>query len=88
MTRMIRSFEGVVPHLERLYQESESELTKNRLKAFMNPKPVPRGLQNVMEMGINYVRENIVLPVLGPSGERQRLLRITGVPRGMDAVRT
>ena len=39
MTRMIRSFEGVVPHLDRLYQESESELTKNRLKAFMSPQP-------------------------------------------------
>jgi excinuclease ABC subunit A len=28
-----------MPNLERLYQESESEFTKNRLKAFMNPQP-------------------------------------------------
>ncbi len=33
-----RPFEGVVPHLERLYRESESEFTKNRLKAFMSPQ--------------------------------------------------
>ncbi|HKQ40410.1 MAG TPA: excinuclease ABC subunit UvrA, partial [Verrucomicrobiae bacterium] len=33
-----RPFEGVIPNLERLYQESESEFTRNRLKAFMNPQ--------------------------------------------------
>jgi excinuclease ABC subunit A len=32
-----RPFEGVIPNLERLYAESESEFTRNRLKAFMNP---------------------------------------------------
>jgi excinuclease ABC subunit A len=31
-------FEGVAPNLERLYQESESEFTRNRLKAFMSPR--------------------------------------------------
>ncbi|MSU63527.1 MAG: excinuclease ABC subunit A [Pedosphaera sp.] len=34
-SKISRPFEGVVPNLERLYQESESEFTKNRLKAFM-----------------------------------------------------
>lgn len=34
-----RPFEGVIPNLERLYRESESDYTKNRLKAFMNPRP-------------------------------------------------
>jgi len=34
-----RVFEGIIPNLERLYVESESEFTKNRLKAFMNPEP-------------------------------------------------
>ncbi|MBM3822503.1 MAG: excinuclease ABC subunit UvrA [Verrucomicrobia bacterium] len=34
-----KSFEGVVPNLERLYVESESEFTRNRLKAFMAPRP-------------------------------------------------
>jgi excinuclease ABC subunit A len=29
----------VIPNLERLYAESESEFTRNRLKAFMNPQP-------------------------------------------------
>ena len=33
-----RPFEGVLPNLERLYQESESEFTKNRLKSFMSPQ--------------------------------------------------
>ncbi|MBI3415649.1 MAG: excinuclease ABC subunit UvrA [Verrucomicrobia bacterium] len=32
-----RPFEGVIPNLERLYTESESEFTRNRLKAFMAP---------------------------------------------------
>jgi excinuclease ABC subunit A len=39
MSTVKRPFEGVVPNLERLYTESESEFTKNRLKAFMNPQP-------------------------------------------------
>ncbi|HWF17911.1 MAG TPA: excinuclease ABC subunit UvrA, partial [Verrucomicrobiae bacterium] len=38
MSTMTRPFEGVVPNLERLYQESESEFTKNRLKGFMSPQ--------------------------------------------------
>lgn len=38
-SKVKRPFEGVIPNLERLYQESESEFTKNRLKGFMNPQP-------------------------------------------------
>ncbi len=34
-----RTFEGIIPNLQRLYLESESEFTKNRLTAFMNPQP-------------------------------------------------
>src|SRR5215475_4901351 len=37
-SKITRPFEGVVPNLERLYQESESEFTKNRLKSFMSPQ--------------------------------------------------
>ena len=37
-SKVARPFEGVVPNLERLYQESESEFTRNRLKAFMSPQ--------------------------------------------------
>jgi excinuclease ABC subunit A len=33
-----KQFEGVIPNLERLYQESESEFTRNRLKGFMSPQ--------------------------------------------------
>ncbi len=39
VSKMVRPFEGIVPNLERLYQESESEFTKNRLKGFMSPQP-------------------------------------------------
>jgi len=38
MSKIKRPFEGVIPNLERLYQESESEFTRNRLKAFMAPQ--------------------------------------------------
>jgi excinuclease ABC subunit A len=34
-----KPFEGIIPNLERLHAETESEFTKNRLKAFMNPQP-------------------------------------------------
>jgi len=37
-SKITRPFEGVVPNLDRLYHESESEFTKNRLKAFMAPQ--------------------------------------------------
>ena len=38
-SKVQRPFEGVIPNLERLYSESESEFTRNRLKGFMNPQP-------------------------------------------------
>ncbi|HVV73945.1 MAG TPA: excinuclease ABC subunit UvrA, partial [Verrucomicrobiae bacterium] len=38
MSKISRLFEGVLPNLERLYQESESEFTRNRLKGFMSPQ--------------------------------------------------
>src|SRR5207237_2516345 len=37
-SKITRPFEGVIPNLERLYQESESEFTRNRLKGFMGPE--------------------------------------------------
>ena len=38
VSKLKRAFEGVLPNMERLYQESESEFTRNRLKAFMSPQ--------------------------------------------------
>jgi len=38
MSTVKRVFEGIIPNLERLYAESESEFTRNRLKAFMAPE--------------------------------------------------
>jgi excinuclease ABC subunit A len=39
MSKITRPFEGVIPNLQRLYAESQSEFTRNRLKAFMSPCP-------------------------------------------------
>jgi len=39
MSKVNRPFEGILRNMERLMEESESEFTKNRLKAFMNPYP-------------------------------------------------
>ncbi len=38
LSKTTRPFEGVIPNLQRLYQETESEFTRNRLKSFMNPR--------------------------------------------------
>ncbi len=38
MSKICRPFEGVIPNLQRLYAESESEFTRNRLKGFMSPQ--------------------------------------------------
>jgi excinuclease ABC subunit A len=37
--RTARPFEGLVPQMERLYQETESEFTRNRIRAFMTRVP-------------------------------------------------
>ena len=39
ISRVQKTFEGIIPNLRRLYAESESEFTKNRLTGFMNPQP-------------------------------------------------
>ena len=36
VSKLTKPFEGVIPNLERLYVESESEFTRNRLKAVMS----------------------------------------------------
>jgi excinuclease ABC subunit A len=38
-TKARRPFEGLVPQMERLYQETESEFTKNRIRSYMNRRP-------------------------------------------------
>ncbi len=37
-SKLTKPFEGVIPNLERLYVESESEFTRKRLKACMSPR--------------------------------------------------
>ncbi len=38
-TRVSKPFEGLVPQMTRLYEETESEFTRSRIRAFMSPKP-------------------------------------------------
>ena len=38
--------------------------------AFSRAKVVPRGLQNVMEAGVDFIRNQIILEVIGPDGLR------------------
>ncbi|HEY3022112.1 MAG TPA: F0F1 ATP synthase subunit A, partial [Actinomycetota bacterium] len=38
--------------------------------AFRKPQIVPSGLQNLMEVGILFVRDNIARPMIGPEGDR------------------
>jgi excinuclease ABC subunit A len=38
-TKSVRPFEGVIPNLRRLFQETESEFTKKRIKSFMSSQP-------------------------------------------------
>ncbi len=39
--KMSKKFEGVIPNLERLYQETDSEFTKSRLQQYMVGMPCP-----------------------------------------------
>ena len=38
--------------------------------AFRTPKVVPGRLQSLMEMGLSFVREQVAIPMLGPSSDR------------------
>jgi excinuclease ABC subunit A len=37
--KIIKPFEGLVPQMQRLYEETESEFTRNRIRAFMTREP-------------------------------------------------
>jgi len=37
--KIARPFEGLVPQMQRLYEETESEFTRNRIRSFMTRKP-------------------------------------------------
>jgi len=65
MSKITRPFEGVLPNLERLLQESESEFTKNRVKAFMSPQfcDVCSGRR---------LRPEILAVTLGSAADRER----------------
>ena len=37
--KVSKPFEGLVPQMQRLYQETESEFTRNRIRSFMTREP-------------------------------------------------
>jgi excinuclease ABC subunit A len=68
-SKALRPFEGVIPNLERLYSESESEFTRNRLKGFMNPQPCDACGGRRLKPEILAVRLGVALPANTPPAE-------------------
>ena len=81
MSTVKRPFEGVIPNLERLYHESESEFTKNRLKGFMAPQECD-GCQS------QRLRPEILAVTLGGEALSEQVTRtgVSGKDRGKSAV--
>jgi excinuclease ABC subunit A len=73
VSKITRPFEGVIPNLERLYQESESEFTRNRLKAFMSP-------QFCDFCGGRRLKPEILSVRLGDAADAERFARPAGNP--------
>jgi len=63
-SKLKKPFEGVLPNLQRLYAESESEFTRNRLKACMSPRPCDACGGRRLKPEILAVRLGSVDPVL------------------------
>ncbi len=68
VSKIRRPFEGVIPNLQRLYQETESEFTRNRLKGFMSPQfcDVCTGRR---------LKPEILAVRLGSTADRQHLVK-------------
>jgi excinuclease ABC subunit A len=66
-SKVSRPFEGVIPNLERLYAESESEFTRNRLKGFMNPQHCEACGGRRLKPEILAVRLGVALPTPNPN---------------------
>jgi excinuclease ABC subunit A len=57
-----RPFEGLVPQMERLYEETESEFTRNRIRAFMTRVPCQTC------QGARLKPEILAVTIKGPAG--------------------
>ena len=95
MSTVKRVFEGVLPNLERLYVESESEFTRNRLKAFMSPQFCDACDGKRLRPEILAVTLGVggpLTPALSPSeGEREtrsKSSRESGTARNLEERRT
>ena len=72
-SKIVRAFEGVIPNLERLYQESESEFTRNRLKAFM-------ASQDCDACGGRRLKPEILAVTLGQSNLKSQISNLPRFP--------
>lgn len=68
VSKIRRPFEGVIPNLRRLYQETESEFTRNRLKGFMSP-------QFCDACSGRRLKQEILAVRLGSTSDRKRLVK-------------
>jgi excinuclease ABC subunit A len=78
MSTVTRPFEGVIPNLQRLYQESESEFTRNRLKGFMSPQfcDACQGQR---------LKPEILSVTLGDAAAREKFKRVSRGPCSVSA---
>ncbi len=72
VSRVKRPFEGVIPNLERLYEESESEFTRNRLKGFMSPQFCDR-------CGGRRLKPEILAVTIGDQATREKEPAVPGM---------
>ena len=78
--KLPKKFEGVVPNLERLYEESDSEFTKTRLQQYMVGMPCPDC------KGARLRKESLAVTIAGKSIIDATRLSITGAIAFFDSL--
>jgi len=78
--KLPKVFEGVIPNLERLYEESESEFTKTRLQQYMVGMPCPDC------QGARLRKESLAVTIAGKSIIDATRLSITGAIAFFDSL--
>ncbi|MFT5031081.1 MAG: excinuclease ABC subunit A [Candidatus Binatia bacterium] len=69
----LKPFEGVIPNMKRLYDETDSEITRRRLKAFMSPQPCDACLGRRLKPEILAVTLGDALPDRADQSESARI---------------
>nr|MBA3542824.1 excinuclease ABC subunit UvrA [Chthoniobacterales bacterium] len=83
-TKTARPFEGLLPQLQRLYQETESEFTRSRIRAFMNRAPCSlcHGARLKPEILAVTICSRFAVGSAGDAAVRQPISGSTGVIAG------